>query len=214
MHTLLRRAQEPQAIEEAAAILQQGGLAVFPTDTVYGVGASALLPKAIEALYSVKGRPTEKAIPLLLPSHAELVQVAREIPKIAWALAERFWPGGLTLVLPRAARLPEVLCGGGDSIAVRIPDHPVALRLLMIFGGPLATTSANLSGQRAAVTAEEAQSALSGQVQIILDGGTAPKGIASTVLDLTSPLPKILREGAISRAVIASFLAEHGHKLV
>lgn len=204
---MLKRAQEPQAIGEAAAILRRGGLVVFPTDTVYGVGASAFLPEAIEALYAVKARPTEKAIPLLLPSYSEVIQVARDIPEITWALTERFWPGGLTLVLPRAAHLPEVLCGGGKSIAVRVPDHPVALKLLAAFGGPLATTSANISGQAAAITAAEAQSALGDRVQMILDGGAAPKGIASTVLDLTTNPPKILREGAISREALVLFLA-------
>ena len=211
--SLIRPANERGAILEAATILRKGGLVVFPTDTVYGVGAYALLPEAIEAIYRAKLRPRDKAIPLLLSHISEINGVARNIPDIAWAIAERFWPGGLTLVLWKASHLPDILCAGGESIAVRVPDHPVALALIAALDGPLAATSANLSGDAPAITAEEAAAVLGGQVAMILDGGKAPMGVASTVLDLTVSPPRILRQGAIAADMLAGFLARFGLQL-
>jgi len=177
------------------------------------VGAYALLPEAIEAIYRAKLRPRDKAIPLLLSHISEINGVARNIPDIAWAIAERFWPGGLTLVLWKASHLPDILCAGGESIAVRVPDHPVALALIAALDGPLAATSANLSGDAPAITAEEAAAVLGGQVAMILDGGKAPMGVASTVLDLTVSPPRILRQGAIAADMLAGFLARFGLQL-
>jgi len=210
---VIQPASERGAIAEAAAILREGGLVVFPTDTVYGVGAYALLPDAIEAIYRAKLRPRDKAIPVLLSQTTEISHVARNIPDIAWAIAERFWPGGLTLVLAKAPHLPDILCAGGESIAVRVPDHAVALALIAALSGPLAATSANLSGDAPATTAAEAAAALGGQVAMILDGGQSPMGVASTVLDLTADPPRILRQGAIPAEALASFLAQCGVKL-
>ncbi len=194
---LVRLASESGAIQEAATTLRRGGLVVFPTDTVYGVGADPFSPSALEALFRAKFRPRSKAIPLLLAHAAQMSEVARQIPPLALALAEAFWPGGLTLVLPRAPHLPAALCAGGDTIAVRIPDHPVALALIEAFGGPVAATSANLSGSAPATTAQEAEASLGAVVDLILDGGKSPLAEASTIMDLTVEPPRILRQGAL-----------------
>lgn len=208
VETRVLPAYDTEAIREAVEILQRGGLVAFPTDTVYGVAAHGFQAQAIERLYEAKIRPRDKAIPLLLAGAEDLPRVARRVPEPARRLAVRFWPGGLTLVLPRAEDLPPVLTAGGDSVAVRVPDHPVALRLIRTVGAPLATTSANLSGGPNPVTAADVLRQLGGRIELILDGGTCPGGIPSTVLDLTVDPPRILREGPVNRAVIAEVLQQ------
>ena len=206
MRTTVLNAEVIQAIERASSALLRGELVVFPTDTVYGVGAHPFMPEAVAQLYRAKKRPLEKAIPLLLANANELSRVARDIPDAAWALAARFWPGGLTIILPRAPHLPDIVCAGGNTIAVRVPDHPVALALIAASGGAVAATSANLSGDPPALTAEEARAALDGKIHLILDGGHVPGGVASTILDLTSMPPRVLRPGPISEQDIKAFL--------
>ena len=163
-------------------------------------------PEAIAALYRAKERPLDKAIPVLIARPDDLTQVARDIPASAWRLAERYWPGALTIVLPRAPALPDILCAGGDTVAVRMPDHPIALALIAAAGGALAATSANLSGGAPALTAQEAAQALEGRVDLILDGGRVYTGVPSTIVDLTSDPPRILRQGGISEADIRAAL--------
>ena len=185
-------------IARAVQVLWDGGIVAFPTDTVYGVGTHAFLTSAVERLYDVKRRPRDKAIPLLLPNTAVLPEVAAPIPDLAYALAALFWPGALTLVLRRTERVPDALTAGGDTVAVRVPDHPVPQALLAALDVPLATTSANLSGRPAPITAGGVLAQLRGRIELILDGGGCPGGISSTVLDLTTSPPRILREGGIS----------------
>ncbi|MBI4317661.1 MAG: threonylcarbamoyl-AMP synthase [Chloroflexi bacterium] len=206
MRTKLLRTSTPGAIEEAAAVLRAGGLVAFPTDTVYGLGAHLDLPRAVERIFAVKGRAAEKAIPVLLARAEHLESVAQSIPAVAWELAEAFWPGGLTLVLPRLPRVPDVVVGGGPTVAVRVPNHPIALRLIEETGAPLATTSANRSGRTSPKTAGEVRRELDGLIDIILDGGRVPGGLESTVLDLTSTPPAVLRRGAIPPERLARFL--------
>ncbi len=206
MKTEVLKAVGKAAIERAARILKMGGLVAFPTDTVYGVGAQGFSSEAVEKIYIAKKRPREKAIPLLIAKAEDLSLVAEDVPEIAWRLIERFWPGGLTLVLPKAPRLPDVLCAGGDSVAVRMPDHPIALALIEAAGTPLAATSANISGHPSPVTAEEVERELGGRIELILDGGRCPGGIPSTVLDLTTEPPTILRAGPVSREEIEELL--------
>ena len=189
---------QPENIARAVEVLRAGGVIAFPTDTVYGVGAHGLLPAAVERLYAVKERPRDKAIPLLLPGVDALPQVVSAVPDAAYALAERFWPGALTMVLCRAAAVPDAVTSGGDTVAVRAPDHPVAQALLAALAAPLAATSANLSGQPAPDTAEGVLAQLDGRVDVLLDGGTCPGGVASTVVDLTVDPLRVLRLGAIS----------------
>lgn len=197
----------PNSIEQAAALLRAGQVVVFPTDTVYGLGAHGFIASAIERLFYLKGREFQKAIPLLLSCTEDVIKVAVDIPPIAWRLAERFWPGPLTIVLRKAATVLDVLTAGGDSVAVRVPRHDIALQLIAALGAPLAATSANLSRQPEAVTAEEAEAIFGNRVALILDAGRCPAGIPSTVVDVTVDPPLIRRRGALV-SEIEAFLAQ------
>ena len=188
--------RDPDWLEQAAATLARGGTVAFPTDTVYGVGCHAFQPVAIQQLYAAKGRPRDKALP----------SVARHVPDEAMALARRFWPGGLTLVLPRSDHLPAILTGDQDSVAVRVPDHRIPLSIIRKLSAPLAASSANRSGNPALTKAGDVERELRDRIDLLIDGGACPGGIASTVLDLTSHRPAILREGAISREALEETL--------
>ena len=194
----IRTGTHPEDIRRAVEALHRGQVIAFPTDTVYGVGAHAFLPQAVEQLYVAKQRPRDKAIPLLLPDLDALADVAASIPDAAYALAEHFWPGALTLILRRTSVVPNVVTSGGETVAVRIPDHPVTQALLAALGAPLASTSANLSGQPAPDTADGVWAQLAGRIGLLLDGGTCPGGLSSTIVDLTTPALKVLRLGGIS----------------
>lgn len=196
METRLIPANTASAMQQALDTLYQGGLVVFPTDTVYGLGALAHDERGIEQLYVVKGRESAKAIPILLSDINELSRVASRIDSRVHRLAERFWPGPLTLVLPHNDTLPEIL-SPYPTIGVRVPDHPVALELLRR-AGPLATTSANLSNQPSATTASEVLTQLKGRIPLILDGGQTPGGISSTVVDCSGAELVILRQGPLT----------------
>jgi len=198
---------EPADIAQAVDVLRQGGVVAFPTDTVYGVGADVRQPEAIAALYEVKERPLSKAIPVLLARAEDLCSVAREVPKSAWRLAEQFWPGALTLVVRRSPSLPSILTAGGSTVAVRVPDHPVVRALIEGLGAPLAATSANISGQPSSVTADDVLAQLGGRIALILDGGPCPGGRSSTVVDLTTTPPRVLRPGPISAEQIRAALS-------
>lgn len=188
--------RDPQAIQQAHATLLRGSLVAFPTDTVYGLGALVHNPTGIEQLYVVKGRQIDKAIPILLSDVSQLSQVAAQVDSRIMRLAERFWPGPLTLVVPRHPSLPEAL-SPYPTVGVRIPDHPLALALLQQTG-PLATTSANLSNQPSATTAQQVLQQLSGRIPLILDGGRTPGGVSSTVVDCSGAELVILRPGPLS----------------
>jgi L-threonylcarbamoyladenylate synthase len=179
-------------------LLRAGELVAFPTDTVYGVAALVWDPAAVAKLYAAKLRSLDKAIPVLLADPADLALVARGLSLAAIRIAARFWPGPLTLVVPKAARVPAEVTAGGDSVAVRVPAHDLARALIRAAGAPLATTSANLSGQPSPVTAEEVAAQLAGRIAMILDGGPCPGGVPSTVVDLTAGRPVILRPGPIA----------------
>lgn len=194
-------AHQPQAIKAAAALLQGGHLVVFPTDTVYGLGVHAFHPAAIEQLYRVKERPLDKGIPVLLADLDDLHQVAQAIPPTAQRLIERFWPGPLTLIVPRHPDLPAIIAPD-HTVAVRVPNHPVARSLIRAAGGAVAASSANRSGQPTARNAQEAMDELNGRVAAILDGGPSPGELASTIVDCTEAEPQIVRVGPLSAAEI------------
>jgi L-threonylcarbamoyladenylate synthase len=194
-----------ESMAEAVRILSGGGLVAFPTDTVYGVGAHAFQPQAVERIYAAKIRPRDKAIPLLLAMRDDLSLVVESVPPIAHRLAERFWPGGLTLVLRKRAVVSDTV-SPGPTVAVRVPDHAVTQSLITALGVPLAATSANLAGNPSPVTAQEVMGELAGRIELILDGGPCPGGIPSTVLDLTTAPPTILRSGAIAEEGIRDIL--------
>ena len=207
-HTEVMPTTYARAIDQALQVLKQGGLVAFPTDTVYGVGAHPFLPRAVEQIYHVKGRPRGKPIPILLASAESLAEVAEGVPPEAWALAQRFWPGPLTIVLRRDPSIPDVITAGGPNVAVRVPDHEFALRLIGAAGGALAATSANLSGHPDPVTAQEVLGYLEGRIDLILDGGPCPGGQASTVIDLTGVSPTVVRPGPISSRELEEVLAQ------
>ena len=190
-----------EAIAQAAALLRSGDLVIFPTDTVYGVGALITHPQAVARLYRVKDRPGEKAIPLLIADPEDLGQAVTKVTPAARRLIARFWPGGLTLVLPKRPEVPAEV-SPGPTVAVRLPDHAGTRALIRAAGAPLAATSANRSGQPSPRTAQEALAQLGGRVPLILDGGPCPGGVPSTVVDCTVDPPRLLREGAIPASEI------------
>jgi L-threonylcarbamoyladenylate synthase len=184
-------------IEKGAEILQKGGVIAFPTDTVYGLGADAFNTRAVERLYEIKNRPRHQQFPLLIADINQLGTLAKPIPEIAWFLAKRFWPGGLTLILSRTDSLP-VYVAPGSTIAIRIPNHPVCLALIQALGNALIGTSANISGQPTALTVEEVRQQLGERIDLIVNGGECPSGKESTIVDVTHETPLILRRGIIS----------------
>jgi L-threonylcarbamoyladenylate synthase len=194
----------PESLRLACDVLCAGGLVAFPTDTVYGVGALAFDGAAVESIYAAKDRPVEKAIPVLIGNQTDLAKVALDVPEMAAILAIHFWPGPLTLVVPKHPDLAEAV-SATPTVGVRVPNHPTAIALLQL-AGPMAVTSANLSGQLSPSTAQEVFKQLGGRIALILDGGTTPGGVPSTVVDCTGSEPKILREGPISKDEVRSVL--------
>jgi len=205
MQTLILSASQENAIAKALEVLRAGGLVAFPTDTVYGVGALAFDEVAVESIYNAKDRPTEKAIPILIGGTEDLDKVTAEIPAMAAKLAARFWPGPLTLVVPKQPNLPDVV-SASPTVGVRVPDHPVARELLRA-AGPMAVTSANISGQDSPKTAEDVSRQLNGRIPLILDGGETPGGVPSTVVNCLGTEPVILREGPVTLEDIQFVLA-------
>jgi L-threonylcarbamoyladenylate synthase len=191
-------------IEQGIAILKEGGIIAFPTDTVYGLGACVNFPQAVARVYEVKGRAKNTPLPLLLADKSQIDEVAEAVPPIARLLAEKFLPGGLTMVLLKSKSVPDIVTGGGKTVAIRIPAHPVPLALARGVGTPIIGTSANISGKPSALTAEEVYAQLDGRVDLIIDGGRCPGGRESTIVDLTGKTPRVLREGAISRKELKS----------
>lgn len=194
--TRILSVDQPGVNQEAAAVLAAGGLVSFPTDTVYGLAASLESPQGLHRLYTAKGRPENKAIPVLAASAIQAAGVATAWPEGAIRLASSFWPGALTLVLNGRPDLPREVCPEG-TVGLRVPDHPAALALLELCG-PLAVTSANLSGRREGLTAKEVLNQLAGRIDLILDGGMAPGGVASTVVRLEGGDIILLRPGPLS----------------
>jgi L-threonylcarbamoyladenylate synthase len=191
-------------IQSALDVLRSGGIAAFPTDTVYGLGALAFDHAAIESIYAAKDRPIEKAIPILIGDLGSLDEIAENIPEMALRFAARFLPGPLTCIVPKKPTLPPAV-SATSTVAVRIPDHPDA-RALLRAAGPMAVTSANISGQASPSTAQEVYEQLHGRIPLILDGGRTPGGIPSTLVDCTGSEPVILREGPISLDELLSAL--------
>ncbi|MGA9534147.1 MAG: L-threonylcarbamoyladenylate synthase [Anaerolineales bacterium] len=188
----------------ALEVLAAGGLVAFPTDTVYGVGADVFDDLAAQRLYEVKGRPERKAIPVLLPGVEALPMVVEKVDARARRLAQAFWPGPLTIVLPKAQGIPMAVTAL-ETVGVRVPDHPVALSLLAA-AGPLAVTSANLSDAENSLTAADVERQLGGKIELIVDGGRCPGGQPSTVVSLDGEDLKILRPGPLTLEVLEAAL--------
>ena len=200
MKTQVISATHPEAIALACEVIRSGGLIAFPTDTLYGLGCDPHLPTAIQKIYAAKGRSASKAIPVLISRADQLESLVSGLPEQSTRLMERWWPGALTLVLPKNPDLPPDLTPY-PGLAVRMPDHPVALSLLDQTG-PLAVTSANLSDHENPQDAQGVLAQLDGVVDLILDGGSLLGGQASTIIDCMASEPKLLREGPIPFSAI------------
>jgi L-threonylcarbamoyladenylate synthase len=193
-------------IDDAATVLKRGGLVAFPTETVYGLGADAASPDAVRRIFDAKGRPATHPVIVHLADAAQLTSWSRDVPEIAHRLAKKFWPGPLTLVLKRARSVSDVVTGGQDTVALRVPAHPVAQRLLARFGGGVAAPSANRHGRVSATTADHVRAEFGAAVDCVLDGGETKIGIESTIIDLSGRSAALLRPGWITAAEIETAL--------
>ena len=182
----------------ASILLREGGIIAFPTDTVYGLGASVFNHAAVSMIFVIKNRSRDQGLPVLIASESQLPELASEVPDSAYALAERFWPGGLTLVVPRRPEVPALVAGYGDTIAVRLPDHPCPQTLVQALGKPITGTSANRHNGPEPSSAAEVQRQLGNRLSMILDGGESPVPVPSTIVDTTQHPPKVVRIGGIS----------------
>lgn len=203
MKTELRPFKSNNDIAYTAEVLKQGGLVVFPTETVYGLGVMMDKEEALQKVYEIKGRDTSKPLSILAADVSQVYEAAEIIEKEpVERIAAAFWPGPLTMVFPKDPQVPDAVTAGKDTIGIRIPDHPFAKALVELVGAPLATTSANLSGMPAAVSAEEAFQALNGKVDLIIDGGTSTVKVASTVAAIEGKEITVYREGVISKEAL------------
>jgi len=189
-------------IEKGIATLKRGGVIAFPTDTVYGLGASIYNESAARRIFNIKGRNHDTALPVLVADVAQMKQVSTKLSNLACRLGERFLPGALTLVLQKSEKVPDIVTGGGKTVAVRIPDHPVPIALIKGLGEPIIGTSANKSGEKSGTNAPEVKKSLGGSVDYIIDGGESPGAKESTIVDFSGDKPKLIREGAIPRSEI------------
>ena len=185
-------------LDKAFAALDNGGVVVFPTDTLYGLGADVFSLPALQRIFAIKGRPAELALPVLVAGLDQVESVALPMSNQAQELAERFWPGPLTLVMRRSPELPDLVTGGADTVAVRMPAHRIPLALARRLGRPITGTSANLSGQPDLLDLDSIENQLGNLVDYIIRSGPPPEGTGSTVVDITRNKPRLLREGAIS----------------
>lgn len=198
----------PAELAKAAGVLRSGGLVAFPTETVYGLGADASNEEAVARIFAAKGRPADHPLIVHLAQVDDIARWARDVPASAWRVAERFWPGPLTLILKRAAGVSDAVTGGQDTVGLRMPDHPVALDLLRAFGGGIAAPSANRFGRVSPTSAAHVLAELGDAVDCVIDGGACAVGLESTILDLSGKHPRLLRPGAVTPAVLAETLGE------
>ena len=208
MQTVILPVDNPASIETAIELLNDGEIVAFPTDTVYGLGTNAFYSPGIIKLFEAKGRDANKAIAVLIGEIEQLSSLTDELSPAARLLIDHFWPAAITIVVPKKMELPELL-SAGNSIGIRMPNHPFTLELLRKFG-PIATTSANLSGKNNPQYAQDVLHQLNNRLPLILDGGRCPGGIPSTVIDCSSDEMRILRQGAISVQVIDRVLIAAG----
>ncbi len=206
--TQILPATSTKAIRLARRLLREGEIVAFPTDTVYGVGANAFERWAVRQIFAIKQRPPDKALPVFIYQIDDLNQVARRVPNEAWTMLQKFWPGALTVVLPKNPKLPDDVTAGQETVAVRIPDHPICLELVTQVGRPLAVTSANLSGQSTPTTAQGVAEQLGENLPLVLDGGPSLTSQPSTIVNLSVSPPRLLRAGPISLNTLRAFLPD------
>lgn len=197
-------------IAEAGAMIKAGALVAFPTETVYGLGADALNKEASARIYAAKGRPGDNPLIVHIADMEDLPVAAAQIPPEAYKLADAFWPGPLTMIFQKTARVPYETTGGMDTVAVRMPSHPVAMALIKAGGGFIAAPSANTSGRPSPTTAAHVKEDLDGRIPLILDGGAVQIGLESTIVDMSADKPMILRPGYITREMLCGVIGEVG----
>ena len=199
---------DPNAVRDAAAILRRGGLVGIPTETVYGLGADALNEEAVVRIFLAKGRPQDNPLIIHVPDASWLEQYCRDVPPEAYRLAERFWPGPLTMILPRRDIVPLQTTGGLETVGVRCPDHPVTLAIIEAAGVPIAAPSGNTSGRPSPTTAAHMIEDMDGKIDGIVDGGPCTVGVESTIIDLTVTPPRLLRPGGLPLEALEEVLGE------
>lgn len=212
MQTIIRKVDEncidEKIMKEAGALLKAGALVAFPTETVYGLGANALDAKAAAKIYAAKGRPSDNPLIVHIADMEGLKLITEEIPEAAYQLADKFWPGPLTMVLKKSDAVPYGTTGGLDTVAVRMPSHPIALEMIRYGGGYIAAPSANTSGRPSPTLASHVLDDMNGIIPMILDGGAVGIGIESTIVDLTEGVPTILRPGFITKEMLEEVVGE------
>ena len=197
-----------EELKEAARILRSGGLVAFPTETVYGLGGNALDEDAARKIYAAKGRPSDNPLIAHVSCVEEVAPLVKEIPEAGRKLMEAFWPGPLTMIFPKSEKVPYGTTGGLDTVAIRMPDDPVANRLIALAGVPVAAPSANTSGRPSPTTADHVWQDMNGRIEMIIDGGPVGIGVESTIVDVSSAVPSVLRPGAITMEMLAEVLGE------
>ncbi|MDI9477082.1 MAG: L-threonylcarbamoyladenylate synthase [Natronincolaceae bacterium] len=193
-------------IEKCAEILREGGIVAFPTETVYGLGADALNSGAVKRIFEAKGRPPDNPLIIHVSKTADILPLVKEIPENAYKVMEKFWPGPLTLIFKKSNIVPRETSGGLSTVAIRMPDHPIAIKLIEKSGAPIAAPSANISGKLSPTKAEHVIEDLMGKADVIIAGGDCDVGVESTVLDMTGEVPVILRPGVVSRETLEKVL--------
>ena len=199
---------EDDVVAEAARILDNGGLVAFPTETVYGLAADAFNDSAIQKVFEAKGRPSDNPLIVHIAEASFVGSISSSFPEIGWTLARTFWPGPLTVVVPKAERISHLVTAGLDSVAVRMPNHPVALSMIRRFGRGIVAPSANISGRPSPTMALHVYDDLNGKVDLILDAGDTRIGVESTVLDITQSPPVLLRKGGLSKEAIEAVIGD------
>ena len=199
---------DAEVMKEAGDIIRAGGLVAFPTETVYGLGGDALNPESSKKIYAAKGRPSDNPLIVHIEERADLYKIAARVPEKAEKMMDAFWPGPLTLIFQKTDLVPSETTGGLDTVAVRMPNHPVALKMIEAGGGYIAAPSANTSGRPSPTTAQHVADDLDGKIEMILDGGSVGIGVESTIVDLSTGVPTILRPGYINKAMLEEVIGK------